>query len=293
MYKNKRSETEVFNYLWEVSEIMLNIKQLISLAITKEDLIGLSSDLVPLGEDTAYDDLLDDDARVFMDFYRQGYRIYPYKRLHELDYKQRSTIVGVVQSTPRVGEYTRKSGEPGRFLAITLKDPSGSIDLLVWSENEINELTSRGIKEEDVLLVIGAKLNKGNRGDHLGLAQPFIIKIDPPEIVQEVLFNKQEYDFLALDQIEKNIGSTVDIKGVLVEKGRPITFERKDGTEGVVLHLKVFDSSATVSITLWDPIAEMASELTISQEVVFRDLRVKNEDGGVILHSTGNTTIGS
>jgi hypothetical protein len=282
---------------------MLDIEQLIPLVLTREDLIDLSSDMVVLEDEEEGSELLDETARAFFHFYSHGYKIYPYAKLNSFEKpkgsferkppkkRRKFTTAAIVSDEPRVGTYTRQTGEPGRFMAVPLKDSSGQLDLMVWSETEIDSLQMAGVKKEDVLVIVGAKFNSGKQGPHLSLAQPHIIKINPKGLTQEH-FSSHEQEFHPLSDMEDNVGKVVDVKGILVEKGRLISFTRKDGSEGKVTHIKVFDSSSTAPVTLWDDIAETVADMGISTEMILRKMRIKSEDGAVVLHSTNATEIG-
>ena len=271
---------------------MLDIEQLIPVVLTKEDLIELSSDMVvlededPEGQDST--ELLDPDARAFLQFYELGYRIYPYTHLAKFEKRKKYTVAAIVSNDPRTGDYTRPNGDPGKFMAIPLKDPSGQIDLMIWSDSEMGSLGMANIKKGDLLLVVGAKFNEGKRGVHITLAKPYVIKVNPKGFTKEH-FTIHEQEFLPLNEIEDNVGRVVDVKGVLVEKGRLIDFDRKDGSKGKVMHIKIFDSTSTAPLTLWDFLAEKVGNLSISTEIVLRRMRIKVEDEGVVLHSSSSS----
>lgn len=269
---------------------MLDIEQLIPLVLTKEDIIGLSSDMVVLEDEEEEFELLDDDARAFLHFYSHGYRIYPYARLNSFEKRRKFTVAAFVSDEPRLGTYTRQNGEPGRFMAVPLMDTSAQLDLMIWSESEIDSPQMTGIKKEDILIIVGVKFNTGKQGAHMTLAQPHILKINPACFTKEH-FTTNEQEFLPLCEIEDNVGNIVDVKGILVEKGRLISFTRKDGTEGKVTHIKVFDPSSTAPVTLWDQFAEKAADTHVSAEMILRKMRIKGEENAVVLHSTSGTEI--
>jgi hypothetical protein len=279
-----------FNIQIEIYRFMLDIEQLLPLVLTKEDIIGLSSDMVVLEDGEEENDLLDQDARAFLQFYSHGYKVYPYAKLNSSEKKRKFTVAGIVSDEPRTGTYTRQNGEPGRFMAVPLMDSTGHVDLMVWSETEIDSLQMANIKKDDILVLIGVKFNSGKQGDHITLAQPHLIKINPVGFTKEH-FAVNEQEFLLLSEIEDNVGKVVDVKGILVEKGRLISFTRKDGSQGKVIHIKVFDSTSTAPVTLWDQFAEKVADTSISAELILRKMRIKGEENGVVLHSTNSTEI--
>jgi len=269
---------------------MLDIEQLLPLALTKEDIIGLSSDMVVLEGEDEGSELLDEDARAFFQFYSHGYRIYPYAKLGSFEKKRKFTVVGMVSEDPRTGTYTRKDGEQGRFLAVPLKDTSGQLDLMVWSDSEIDSLQKANLKRDDILVLVGIKFNSGKQGAHITLAQPHLLKINPKGFTKEH-FTHDIPEFLPLSEIEDNVGKVVDVKGILVERGRLASFTRKDGSEGKVVHIKLFDSTSTAPVTLWDHLAEKVANTSVSAEMIFRKMRIKGEENGIVLHSTNGTIV--
>jgi len=270
------------------------LEMLAALAITEDDIKALGRGFEPTHADWEYLDLLDDAAKSMFSFYWSGQGIPRYKPLSDLKPNERCTVVALVEKDPRLSQYTTKTGDAGKFASIWIRDMSGTRELMLWDKDEVALAEVGGIKQGSVLMLLGARLAEGKQGLNLSLGTPHVIKIDPPGI-QAKYFDPQGQsgttDIAALSDIDSSMGLIVNIKGILTEKGKFTTFKRKSGGQGTVVHVRLFDSTATANVTLWDDAAAAVEFKEIGSETILTSLRVKMDTAGLTLHSTNATKV--
>lgn len=270
------------------------ISMLISLAITSEDLTMLSRGIVPPLPDWEYLDVLDEQAKSFMGFLTSGQNVPKYTMLKDLITNERCSIAALVEDAPRIVEYTDRSGIPAKFASLWVRDCTGTRELMFWDKDDVALAQTDAVRKGTILLILGAKLVTGKQGHYLSLASPHVIKFDPQGFKAkhfEPGDDTNVNDITALSDLEECNGFVVNVRGVLTEKGRTTTFTRKRGGNGKVSHVRIFDSSATANVTLWDEAATAIEDKDMGVEVTLTALRVRMENAGLTLHSTNSSKV--
>ena len=151
-----------------------------------------------------------------------------------------TSFIGKVTQIDKPREFSRDDGSIGRVSNLTISDDTGSIRLVLWDDE--SDLVKVGkIKVETVLKVkgyvkeglFGIEVNIGKNG---GL-----------EFIDEDISVKR----YKISDIQTDMNA-IKISGVLLEFGDIRTFERKDGSQGMVRNLIIGDETGKIRVSLWD-----------------------------------------
>lgn len=271
-----------------------DISMLISLTITSKDLTMLSRGTMPPLPDWEYLDVLDEQAKSFLGFLASGQSVPKYTMLNDLITNERCSIAALVEDAPRIVDYTDRSGIPAKFASMWVRDCTGTRELMFWDKDDVALAQTDAVRKGTILLILGAKLVIGKQGPYLSLVTPHVIKIDPPGFKVkhfEPMNDAMANDIIALSDLEDCIGFVANVRGVLTERGGTTTFTRKSGGKGKVSHVRLFDSSASANVTLWDEAATAIEDKEIGIEVTITALRVRMDTAGLTLHSTNSSKV--
>jgi len=155
------------------------------------------------------------------------------------------TVQAVVLETDSIRTFERDDGSEGRVSNLLVGDETGRIRVTLWDDRADRataldagatvEVVDGYVRERDGDL----ELHVGDRG-----------AVD--EIDETVEF---EPEAIPIDDVE--IGTTVDLAGVLRSVDEKRTFERDDGSEGQVRNVRVQDDTGDIRVALWGEKADL------------------------------------
>jgi replication factor A1 len=173
-------------------------------------------------------------------------------------------LLGVAHSKPRIYQFER-NGQTGTVLRTILSDKTGFIPLVAWNERA-EEL--RDLQKGDVLSVQDSRLRRDSSGRleiHLeGRAKATILKERPEGLeVPDTRPHK-------IVELRLNL-PTANFVGRIVSVTAPQQVQRKTGENVTVARILVADETGTVSVSLWDDKARLASEIRVDDLVRIED----------------------
>jgi replication factor A1 len=92
-----------------------------------------------------------------------------------------------------------------------------------------------------------------------------------------------------LDELEPD--QAVNTTGMITKKTMVRTFTRKNGTEGRVANLDIYDGTDTMRVTLWDDQTDNVNDLEIGDDVVIINGYTKERNGTLEIYANYRTTI--
>jgi len=148
-------------------------------------------------------------------------------------------ITGI--SDPR--EFNRNDGSPGRVCNLTVADETGEITVVLWDEL-VDVVKTGDIKDGDVLKIRGyvkesqrgLEVNIGRGG---GIARDESAKITVKD------------PMVKINEVRVGMGN-VCVRGLILSKQEPRSFNRKDGSQGAVQGLMLGDDMGKIRLTVWD-----------------------------------------
>jgi replication factor A1 len=172
------------------------------------------------------------------------------------------TLRGLVLGTDSIRTFDRDDGSTGQVANLTLGDETGRIRVTLWDDQaeraeELDpgtavEVVDGYVKEREGDL----ELHVGDRG-----------AVD--EIDETVEYDP---DATAIGDIE--IGTTVDIAGVVRSTDPVRTFDRDDGSEGKVRNVRVQDETDDLRVALWGDKAD--KDIAPGDEILAADVEIQD-----------------
>ena len=168
------------------------------------------------------------------------------------------------------------------LITLTLMDDTANMEFTLWNK-DINLIDTLDLQENDTIKILKARAQY--RYNQMGLTNSWngrIVKgdYDLPEYKQEIL----------------KIGDAkpaedVTILGIITRVYDPITFQRKDGTDGKVRSIEVADTTGKIRVTLWNKETEIAMDK--GDIIKIEDANIEEDDynDGVRLNTGWNASI--
>lgn len=145
------------------------------------------------------------------------------------------SFFGKVVDKTEPKEFDRADGEKGWVATILLGDETGTTRVVLWDEKAGAALD---VVEGEVLEVIGRHPGKNTREIYALALRKVSIEINGPS-------GKTSTGSLS--------NEPVDLDVVLIARGEPRTYTRRDGTEGEMVEALVADSLGTARMVAWAP----------------------------------------
>jgi Single-stranded DNA-binding replication protein A (RPA), large (70 kD) subunit and related ssDNA-binding proteins len=204
---------------------------------------------------------------------------------HELDDHEVSAVADIepgmdevkflarVVSVGEARTFERDDGEDGRVVNVEAADESGAVRLAFWDEQA--DAVARGDLDEGQVLRVRGRPKEGYSGLEVSVDQA---EPDEDADIDVALDGATTVDSLALGQ------SDVNLRGVVLDTDAVRTFDRDDGSEGRVANLTLGDETGRIRVTLWDGMADRATELETGAAVEVVDGYVREREGDLELH---------
>ncbi len=172
---------------------------------------------------------------------------------------QIASIDGQIRTVAFVGRLTRispireftRDGEVGYVSNLVISDETGSIRVVLW-----NDLAKHAEElEVGQVLRISGTVREG----------PYGIEVNAREVeVDTSVANQATKPANDKEQIADLMAglSGVDLSGVVLNVEPVRTFSRRDGSIGKVASVLIGDKTGTIRVTLWDSMAEKASDFS-------------------------------
>ncbi len=159
-------------------------------------------------------------------------------------------FVGRLTRISPIREFTR-DGEVGYVSNLIVSDDTGSIRVVLW-----NDLAKHA---EELEVGQALRISGTVRGG------PYGLEVNAREIEVDTSVANEAADVAkGKEQIaDLMVGlSGVDISGAVLDVGAVRTFSRRDGSIGKVASISIGDKTGTIRVTLWDAMAEKASDFS-------------------------------
>ena len=187
--------------------------------------------------------------------------------IEEVKFLGKITRIGELRTFERDGE-----DEDGHVVNVEVADETGSIRCAFWDDAARNAVDELAVG--DVLRIKG-RPKEGYNGVE--------INVDRAEGDQDADVDVQVQDTYAIEDLSLGL-SDVNCRGLVLDTDPVRTFDRDDGSEGRVANLVVGDETGRVRVTLWDEMADRATEIDPGTAVEVVDGYVRERDGDLELH---------
>jgi replication factor A1 len=157
--------------------------------------------------------------------------------------KKNVQFLGKVTAIFDPREFNRNDGSVGRVCNVTVADETGEITVVLW--DELADAVKTGdIKEGDVLKISGY-VKEGQRGLEVSIGRGGGIAKDESTKITA------KDPMVKVSEIRIGMGN-VCVRGLVLSKQEPRSFNRKDGSQGAVQGLMLGDETGKIRLTVWD-----------------------------------------
>ena len=188
--------------------------------------------------------------------------------MDEVKFLAKVVSVGELRTFERDGEDAE-----GRVINVEAADETGTVRLAFWDEQAAS-IADGQLDAGDVLRIKG-RPKDGYNGLEVSVdkAEPdadadIDVDLDGPATVESLTMGQ----------------SDVNLRGLVLDTDEVRTFDRDDGSEGRVSNLTLGDETGRIRVTLWDEMADRASELAAGTAVEVVDGYVREREGSLELH---------
>jgi replication factor A1 len=188
--------------------------------------------------------------------------------MDEVKFLAKVVSVGELRTFERDGE-----DEDGRVINVEAADETGSVRLAFWDQQAAS--IADGQLEQGEVLRVKGRPKEGYNGLEVSVdkAEP-----DADADIDVDLDGPATVDSLSMGQ------SDVNLRGLVLDTDEVRTFDRDDGSEGRVSNLTLGDETGRIRVTLWDEMADRATELGAGDAVEVVDGYVREREGSLELH---------
>jgi len=187
--------------------------------------------------------------------------------MEEVKFLGKVVGIGDLRTFERDGE-----DDDGRVVNVEIADESASIRCAFWDEQAAK--ATEQLDVGDVLRVKG-RPKEGYNGVE--------VSVDRAEGDQDAEVNVTLQDSYRIEDLSLGL-SDVNCKGQVLGTESVRTFDRDDGSEGKVANLTLGDPTGRLRVTLWDEMADRATELSPGVTVEVVDGYTRERDGDLELH---------
>jgi len=172
------------------------------------------------------------------------------------------TLVGTLLSTDPVRTFDRDDGSEGSVSNLVLGDQTGRVRVTLWDE--------RAALVEDLEAGATLELVGGYVRERDGEIELHVGDRGRIEAVEEAVTYVP--DATAIDAVE--LGSTVDLAGVVRSSESKNTFERDDGSDGQVRNISIQDDTGEIRVALWGDLADR--DIGPGDQILAGDVEIKD-----------------
>jgi replication factor A1 len=191
-------------------------------------------------------------------------------------------FIGKVISTNEPREFNRNDGSIGKVCSISVADETGDVRVVLWDELA-DAVRTGDIKDEDIFKIKGyVKESQQGIEVHIGRGGGIQRAQNEKIIVKDPM--------IKISDIKPGMGN-ICIRGVILSKQEPRTFNRKDGSSGVVASMIIGDDTGKIRATLWDNKVKDMDALNIGDSVEILHGYARESFGGNIEVQAGNRGI--
>jgi replication factor A1 len=190
--------------------------------------------------------------------------------MDEVKFLAKVVSVGELRTFERDGD--DEDGE-GRVINVEAADETGSVRLAFWDQQAAS--IADGQLESGEVLRVKGRPKEGYNGLEVSVekAEP-----DDDADIDVDLEGPATVESLTMGQ------SDVNLRGLVLDTDEVRTFDRDDGSEGRVSNLTLGDETGRVRVTMWDEMADRATELDAGTAVEVVDGYVREREGSLELH---------
>ncbi len=186
--------------------------------------------------------------------------------------KKNVQFIGKVTGIMDPREFNRNDGSVGRVCNVTIADETGEITVVLW--DELADAVKTGdIKDGDVLKISGY-VKESQRGLEVSIGHGGGIAKDESAKITV------KDPMVTINEVRMGMGN-VCVRGLILSKQEPRSFNRKDGSRGAVQGLMLGDETGKIRLTVWDSKLKDVEALSPGDTIEVLHAYTRESMGGV------------
>ena len=250
---------------------------------TKHQLYNLINDLKTKKEfeeeikkrSQEYDGLFDEDTIALFIVDELGRNKHITSKIADMIPDSSYTVVGKITNIYDSKTFKRKNGTSGKVINLDISDDTGTCRLVLWNE-DVEQVRNKNIQKGTIVKVINGYTKNGYSGLEINLGRWGLLEVEPD-------------DTSDMNHIQSEKSN--EIRGILVQKEPTKAFFRDNGEFGFVTTIKIRGKDGESQITIWDKKVKEIQNFKAGDELLIKDLTIKQGNKGIELHVNGNSTI--
>ncbi len=196
--------------------------------------------------------------------------------------KKNVEFLGKITAISDPREFNRSDGSVGRVCDVTVADETGEIPVVLW--DELADAVKTGdIKEGEVLKIRGY-VKEGQRGLEVNIGRGGGIAKD-----EDAKITTKD-PMVKINEVRMGMGN-VCVRGLILSKQEPRSFNRKDGSKGSVQGLMLGDETGKIRLTVWDNKLKDVEAFNPGDTIEALHAYTRESPGGAVEIQIGNRGI--
>lgn len=258
---------------------------------TKDELYLLVQNLISKEEFEAeikkrgkeFGELLNEQALAHLIVDEMGKNVVNFCKILELENVNEATIFAKVTSILGIRDFTRKNGTKGKVANLQISDKSGRCKLVLWDTKQVELVENRKIDVGTKLKIVNGKVKKSQFGLEISIRHRSLLIIEPEDFpieLEEIKLKK----FTDLKDIKLN--KNLNVCGTIINKSRTRIFTRRDGSNGFVSDITIFDGTANATVILWNKKAKEIENFDVGDNIEIINCYAKERNGNLEIHTS-------
>lgn len=235
-----------------------------------------------------FDELLNEQALAYLIVDEMGKNVVQINKISDLQDKMEATLYVIVTSILAIREFTRKNGSNGKVANLEISDNSSSCKLVLWDTKQIDLVENKTIKIDSKLKIVNAKVKKSRYGVEISISHTSLLIIEPEDFPPGLSdISMKQFTDLSNIKVEKNL----NICGTILDKSTTRIFTKRDGSDGFVADMTLFDGSTNATVVIWGEKAKEVENFKAGDNIEILNCYVKERNGNLEINTSWNSKI--
>jgi len=200
-----------------------------------------------------------------------------------------ATVMGRVIIVYPMRSFSRPDSSEGSVSSLLIADRTRTLRVVLWGDKA--NLVKEGIEQGKIVKVLHGYVREGRDGRtelHAGSFSE--VQVSPPDAMESEY--PQVTSFMTkIGELRKE-SKRANVVGVVQRVYPASEFERRNGTRGKVMRLRLMDNTGQVTVTLWNEKVDELGGVKKGEYLQIMNAKVRERiDGELELHAESHTQI--
>jgi replication factor A1 len=219
--------------------------------------------------------LLDEDTIALFIIDELGRNNKVISKISDLKPDSEYTVVGKITNIYDPKSFKRKNGTSGKVINLDISDDTGTCRLVLWNK-DVEQVKNKEIVKGTSVKIINGYTKNGYSGLEINLGRWGLLEVKSNNqiVINEVQSSSSDY-----------------INGILIHRESTRAFFRDNGEFGFVTTIKIKEKGKEKQITIWDEKVKEIQKFKIGQQLIIKNVTIKQNNSLEEIHVNGNSTI--